>query len=174
MPDICGFLESIIIRNGSCWALCALESPCFARKETHPDDIKARGIRSSRTPFRPTWIRSLFRARSRNRLISGRLIPLPCARMTCKEWNPQEHLGPAPWQRIAISAWSASFWSFCARDRKRQVAERRNRPQATKRRGSQGTRTISIYAVTSSGQRLMTDLCSCKNIIHFNNVVVEE
>ncbi|EFN65315.1 hypothetical protein EAG_07254 [Camponotus floridanus] len=42
IPDICGLLESIIIRNGSCWALCALESPCFVRKETHPDDIKAR------------------------------------------------------------------------------------------------------------------------------------
>lgn len=107
--------------------LCMRIALLRREKKPIPTTLR-RGIRSSRTPFRATWMRSLFRARSRNRLISGRLIPLPCARMTCKEWNPQEHLGPAPWQRIAISAWSASSRSFCARNRKRQVVERRNRP----------------------------------------------
>lgn len=49
---------------------------------------------------------SLSRARARSLGEPSHFRPLdPFARMTCKEWNPQEHLGPRqPWQRITISA----------------------------------------------------------------------
>lgn len=100
-------------------SLCSLESFYLVRKETHRDDIK--GTLFTYPPsVQPEW--SLFRARSGNRLISGLLIPSLCARMTCKEWNPQEHLRPVPWQRITISARSASSRSFCARNHVESVS----------------------------------------------------
>lgn len=103
-------------------SLCSLESFCLARKETHRDDIKGTLFTYplpsnlnresfSRSVGEPSHFRS----------------PDPfslCARMTCKEWNPQEHLRPAPWQRIAISARLASSRSFCARDREEQISLR--------------------------------------------------
>lgn len=106
-------------------SLCAPESPrqslrppaCLPREEGNPSRRHQGALHVP--PSVQLW--SLFRARSGNRLISGRLIPSPCARMTCKEWNPQEHLGSVPWQRIAISARSASSRSSCEA---REAAER--------------------------------------------------
>jgi len=109
--DIYGdFLRAIVIRTAS--SLFVLFRILLPRQERNRDDIK--GTLFTYPSSVPEW--SLFRARSGNRLISGRLIPSLCARMTCKEWNPQEHLRPAPWQRITISARSASSRSFCARN----------------------------------------------------------
>lgn len=64
---------SIVIRAASSRALCAPWNRS-ASPEKKPIAMTSR-VRSLRTPFRPTWIGSLFRARSGNRLISGRLIP---------------------------------------------------------------------------------------------------
>jgi len=123
---------AVIIRAGTSWALFVHQNrPASFRKETHPDDIKA--LFTYRPPPSPSPSVQLgsgvFFALGRrgNRLISGCLIPSLCARMTCKEWNPQEHLGSAPWQRIAISAQSASSRSFCVRDREEWIARKRNR-----------------------------------------------
>lgn len=84
-----------------------------------------------------------------DRLISGCLIPSLCARMTCKEWNPREHLGSAPWQRIAISARSASSRSFCA-PRSRRVNRREAKSSSSRDKGDREMHTRFSYIAAPS------------------------